>query len=350
MYQSRRNVLNEISFDENTNAGLWLDKYITEQLERNENVSTDELTPQAKLVKEVSKIKIPVAYKKFYERWTETLEKAGAKTEIAKAQGRIAIDLGAESVLETSVCLHYIYGLPYIPGSALKGLATHYAHNQLGEKWDEGSEAYKIMFGDTTSAGYVTFFDALYIPKGKGLWPDIITVHHPEYYKGKNIPPADWDSPTPIPFLSATGDYLIALSGPDEWVETAFEILSLALKKLGVGAKTSSGYGRMLLGEEAQKAQEILKSPETYHEAKLRLLKKETPPPGRERNVIREVHKDGAYGFMNSLTGGRDIYIKHEYFRDSGQALQKDQIIEYQRVETDRGPQARDVVILQQPD
>ena len=55
MYQSRRDVLNEISFDENTNAGLWIDKYITGQLGRNESVPTDELTPQTKLVKEVSK-------------------------------------------------------------------------------------------------------------------------------------------------------------------------------------------------------------------------------------------------------------------------------------------------------
>jgi CRISPR-associated protein Cmr6 len=80
-------------------------------------------------------------------------------------------------------------------------------------------------------------------------------VHHPAYYSGKNVelvPPADWDEPTPVPFLSATGSYLIALSAPkgcEEWRQAAFDILKLALAEEGVGAKTSSGYGRMTIQE-----------------------------------------------------------------------------------------------------
>jgi CRISPR-associated protein Cmr6 len=75
---------------------------------------------------------------------------------------------------------------------------------------------------------------------------DVITVHHPEYYRGENLPPADWDNPNPVPFLSATGSYLVALHGPESWVEAAFKILQLALAEEGIGAKTSSGYGRMV--------------------------------------------------------------------------------------------------------
>jgi len=41
--------------------------------------------------------------------------------------------------------------------------------------------------------------------------------------------------------------FLVALDGPDEWVEAAFQILGLALAEEGIGAKTNSGYGRMVL-------------------------------------------------------------------------------------------------------
>jgi hypothetical protein len=108
-----------------------------------------------------------------------------------------------------------------------------------------------VLFGTTESAGYITFFDALYVPgsghAGQPLWPDVMTVHHPDYYGNQDRPPADWDNPNPVSFLSATGDYLIALAGPDQWVATAFEILQLALAEMGIGAKTASGYGRLKL-------------------------------------------------------------------------------------------------------
>ena len=74
----------------------------------------------------------------------------------------------------------------------------------------------------------------------------MITVHHPDYYQGDQAP-ADWDNPTPVPFLSATGVYLLALAGDPQWVEAAYKILALALCEEGVGAKTSSGYGRMTI-------------------------------------------------------------------------------------------------------
>ena len=112
-----------------------------------------------------------------------------------------------------------------------------------------------MIFGDTRNAGYITFYDALYIPgtgryRGNALAPDIITVHHQKYYQDAEAIPSDGDDPNPIPFLSATGDFLLALGaadfrGPTRWVDLTFQILAEALEKLGIGAKTSSGYGRM---------------------------------------------------------------------------------------------------------
>jgi CRISPR-associated protein Cmr6 len=243
--QSRRDQLQEVSSQSSTHVGLWLDKYLEEQLEGGGE------KPKTGHFDEVAKKPIPPAYQVFFERWQQALEQAGAVIRKAQAQGRMAIGLGGESVLETSVTLHRTYGVPYIPGSALKGLAARYARNRLDEqKWEKGSDAYKILFGDSTEAGYVTFFDALYVPgsaeRDHPLALDVITVHHPEYYGGKDAAPADWDNPNPVPFLSATGSYLVALYGPGSWVKAAFEILQLALVEEGIGAKTSSGYGRMV--------------------------------------------------------------------------------------------------------
>lgn len=75
----------------------------------------------------------------------------------------------------------------------------------------------------------------------------MITTHHRDYYVGGTKPPADWDNPVPVPFLTATGCYLIALNGPAEWVDRALTILGMALRDSGIGAKTAAGYGRMKL-------------------------------------------------------------------------------------------------------
>jgi len=151
--------------------------------------------------------------------------------------------------LETSIALHRLFGVPFIPGSALKGLVSHFLHQYGGADWKIGSENHTVIFGNQDNAGFVTFHDALYVPKSgfneKPLYADVMTTHHGEYYGSGNVPPADWDSPNPVPFISTTGEFLIALSGAADWVDLTFRILECALQTEGIGAKTSSGYGRM---------------------------------------------------------------------------------------------------------
>jgi CRISPR-associated protein Cmr6 len=248
--QSRRKELDKMKYEQTTHAGLWLDKYIVSQ-------EREDTETRKTLVKEVAAIQPPPYYKDFFEQWKAHLQTYGAIFREATVQGRMVIGLGNESVLETSVTLHRTYGVPVIPGSALKGLAASYARQHLGDAWKAGTEAYTTAFGNTDSAGYITFFDALYVPdtgqhNGKPLAPDVIAVHHPDYYRGNDAAPADWDSPNPIPFLAATGTYLLALAGEPQWVEAVFTILEHALADMGIGAKTSSGYGRMKLPQNTE--------------------------------------------------------------------------------------------------
>ncbi len=246
---TRRDSLTDVTLSNapNAHAELWLDKYIADQ---------GESKRRSQFIADVSAIPTPEAYVTFYNRWVQMLDTQGAKKRIARVRARMIIGLGDESVLETAITLHRTYGVPYIPGSALKGLAATYARQRLGDAWQKDSDAYKIVFGDTDDTGYIIFFDALYIPKTgfkqKALHPDVITVHHQKYYQDHNTPPADWDDPNPVPFLTATGSYLIALAAPElqeqeAWIEKTFAILRYALAEMGIGAKTSSGYGRLEL-------------------------------------------------------------------------------------------------------
>ena len=238
---TRRLPLEHIQKTNTTNAGLWLDKFIREQAKTDTESRCD-------LVKETSRIQPPKEYSHFFQQWKESLRNYGAEYREAKVDGRMAIGLGEDSVLETSVTLHHTYGVPYIPGSALKGLAASFARQYLGNDWQAKTPAYTTVFGDTEDAGYITFFDALPLPGSVVLHRDIITVHHRDYYQSDHPqPPADWDDPTPIPFLSASGEYLVALAGPSTWVNAAFDILKHALAHSGIGSKTSSGYGRLSL-------------------------------------------------------------------------------------------------------
>ena len=245
---TRRVDLSSIKLSEapHAHAELWLDRYMDDQ----------DSKKRGDFIAKVSTIPTPEIYVTFYNRWTQMLHDLRAKMYPAHVKTRMIVGLGDESVLETAITLHKTYGVPYIPGSALKGLAASYARKRLGKDWQKGSDAYQVIFGNTDEAGYITFFDALYIPgtgfNGKALYPDVMSVHHRDYYQNPAYLPADWDDPIPIPFLTATGNFMIALAAPeldeqDAWIEKTFDILKYALLEMGVGAKTSSGYGRMEL-------------------------------------------------------------------------------------------------------
>ena len=242
-----------------THPGLWLDKFI-------ETTDKENTEAKTKLVKKATKIAEPKAYEAFFQRYKAGLAHAAAPVYVAEGEalGRFVVGLGATSVLETSITLHRTYGVPYIPGSALKGLASSYAATHLeddkkwsrkfdGGKTDRG-DYQKALFGDTEQSGLIIFYDALPLPGKYQLDKDVITVHHPDYYQGKGKPPADWDSPTPVPFITARGRFLFALGlnpVPEEdlpealkWLELAAELLRRALREAGIGAKTTTGYGR----------------------------------------------------------------------------------------------------------
>ena len=57
-----------------------------------------------------------------------------------KTASRLVVGLGAGHVLETSLTLHHIFGIPYIPASALKGVVRMVSFWKIAEKLNKKSD------------------------------------------------------------------------------------------------------------------------------------------------------------------------------------------------------------------
>ena len=181
-------------------------------------------------------------------RWKETLDRLNTPSFHvsnfrAKSKSRFVVGLGAAHVQEVSITLHHVWGFPIIPGSALKGLTRAYAELIL-KKTETNAELLSSIFGGQESRGKVVFFDA--VPLSDSVIPrlDVMTPHYSEYFKALK-PPADYLDPVPVHFyVVENAEFLFSLGSVDEaLLEKAARWLKDALAKMGVGAKTTAGYG-----------------------------------------------------------------------------------------------------------
>lgn len=185
------------------------------------------------------------------------------------SQWRIIVGLGHESVYETNISLHHIYGIPYIPASSIKGLVRS---TIIIEEFDSDEEAafkddgFVQIFGDTDHKGSFVYFDAFPLNiKPENVVVDIMNPHFGKYYNSKVEFPADYLNPVPIPFFALQdvnflfrvgihpsknniieGNRDIEVKGKFE-NELPYDVikkwLSKSLKEQGIGAKSSVGYG-----------------------------------------------------------------------------------------------------------
>ena len=262
-------------YSTSTHPGLWLDKMLPAEPGRDKEGQEFNAPAKAAHLRKLERAQVPEGYKEAYCQRATSLIEEGAVLFHAQSLGRVIVGLGARGVLEAGLCVDRTWGVPILPGSALKGLAASAAHlfsaqhSEQGKEWrkpvdwprapaSEVPTHYQDLFGTASKVGLVTFHDAWWIPSRPTLPldPDIMTVHHPKYYQhgriGEPPAPTDFDSPTPIPFVTVQGAFLVALAGPAVWCEAARTLLETGLRELGIGAKTSSGYGRLALKKPGQ--------------------------------------------------------------------------------------------------
>ncbi|MBD3192920.1 MAG: type III-B CRISPR module RAMP protein Cmr6 [Candidatus Heimdallarchaeota archaeon] len=217
-----------------------------------------------------------------YGRYKRTIKnRLQTKSHQLKTAWRMVVGLGHASVYEASMTLHHVYGFPYIPGTAIKGVTRNYIITEkFGEKKgkldleDAEKRALKDqgfcdIFGcpkkesyyEKSRQGKITFCDALPLTFPR-IKPDIMTPHYQDYYSDASgeIPPVDYLNPNPIHFLTVedtTFDFLVGVEEGDNEpiekgefegkkpLEVAFTWMKKALKEHGIGAKTAAGYGYM---------------------------------------------------------------------------------------------------------
>jgi len=211
--------------------------------------------------------------KSYHSRRDALLAALKGKSYPFKTSWRFVSGLGMGHVLETGFVWHRILGVPYLPGSSVKGLIRAWADpktdKETGEHLGWGDpdawEEMKRLFGDEKDmgAGSLIVFDALPVEKPK-LEVDIMNPHYGDYYSKKKLkiklangreqvidtPPADYLSPNPIFFLTVAADvsFKFALAprpgiGNSTDLSNGYKLLKEALENIGAGAKTAVGYG-----------------------------------------------------------------------------------------------------------
>ena len=240
------------------NLGLILDKYPTQfAIQRSERKSD-----WLKEIKPGSHINAELA-KHAYQRWLNAVKAMHTTRFDARTDWRMVVGLGGETVLETDLSLHHVYGIPFIPGSALKGLTRAYVTGEIeghkSKEIDKDDADIQRIFGTQKDAGSVIFFDAMPLDGQCSIELDIMNSHYPDYY-GKGDMPTNDQNPNPVTFLTVTNTTFTfalalrqSLSEKDtvekdtgkSHLELVQEWLLKALRDYGVGGKTSAGYGSL---------------------------------------------------------------------------------------------------------
>jgi len=253
---ARRKELREVDLAEISNAGLALDRYLQahkpiDKKERDDLVKQHKTTYEEELLDSVVRVEASSVYEAAFQHWKAWLIANGCQTLEATLASSLAVGLGNESPLEVGLTVDHTYGMPFIPGSAIKGMCRRGAL-KLREENKIDEQQFIALFGGEKSVSAFVFWDAWYNPespndaRGKPFHRDVITVHHLKYYQGGDAWPTDFDDPTPVPFLVVRpgARFLFAISSPNNsWGDFAKHLLEWCLQNLGIGGKTNAGYG-----------------------------------------------------------------------------------------------------------
>lgn len=273
---------------QNGNAGLWYDKFCNDWEDL-----LDRQEIKFKKPKWINKIVTnrPCGNNEELERqrnrrW-EMVAKLKGQNLCLKTDSVFVTGLGRKHPVENGFLWHHTLGVPYLPGSSVKGMVRAWIEQWADEKDKKEKEGIDRIFGpkqptEQPQVGEVVFLDAIPLDTVR-LKADIMTPHYGEYYQNKERPkaPGDWISPVPIPFLAvkeAIFHFAIVprrqpcLEAPGESekssdlpvgksregnhradCEIVIDWLKEALEWIGAGAKTAVGYGRMSVDNAEQK-------------------------------------------------------------------------------------------------
>lgn len=186
-------------------------------------------------------------YRHAFRRWKgATTDQQRFRQLTLALKSRLFIGTAGGGALETACAIGHSHGMPYIPGSSVKGVVNAHARQRFAGKGNKGLAVCAELFGSSDLAGLISFHDAWWVPGSaeSPLVPEVVTSHHMKYYSTDGETPAtDWDRPVPNAQVAVQGRFLFVVEGPSAWLGLAAEILADALSTRGIGAKTRAGYG-----------------------------------------------------------------------------------------------------------
>lgn len=242
----RRQALERLPYDDSRrpNMGLLLRRGLAQWSDDSLGGKSEKAgNAKAALIGRISQADPDPGYAWAYRRWCEATAVDGFEAIELALIGRLYIGLTRDNPLETGITVGHAWGMPMIPGSALKGISRHIARAQALPE-----DAIVHLFGaanedESPEAGAVVFHDAWWTPNGKPFAAEVVTPHHTAYYNLGSAYATDFDAPVPAAQIAAQGRFRFVVEGDAAWCRLAVALLKVALQQHGVGGKATSGYG-----------------------------------------------------------------------------------------------------------
>jgi CRISPR-associated protein Cmr6 len=265
-------------------SGLFYDKFLNRWQRNKEGVWS--IASKQDWVKGITANPVGNAelLKEYRRRLVDLVTARHGQLWVYKTEERFVTGIGRSHPVEIGFLWHPTLGAPCLPGSSIKGL--------IGQKDRED------ILGLRTRVGRVICLDAVPVAPVH-LEADVMTPHYLPWSDDK--PPADWRSPTPIPFLTVAPGALFlfaaiprdrnaadAVAQVGRWLEDA-------LGNAGAGAKTAVGYGHMkrATGADVAWLAELSRRAEQAREARLQEQQRaKLDPLDRELQEIADSSKD----------------------------------------------------------
>ena len=240
-----------------SNSGLIYDRYVAiwsgaPSWKPADPVRRQFLDDVVKLARQ-EKQRVGPLLKALHERRNQLWQSQGARRLELSLTSPLVSGVGMTHPLTAGFVWDRNLGVPYMPGSSLKGAVRAWANPEQWGALEDGD--FKRIFGkmEDTGAGSVVFHD-LYPIEPPRLRVDLVNPHFKDYYQD-GAPPGDWLEPEPAFFLTvAAGTRFVTALHPragahSDDLELATRCLREALENMGLGAKTAVGYGRFLLAD-----------------------------------------------------------------------------------------------------